>query len=48
MNGHIVIKEDVALTRGVNLDLAHLDAGMYVFNVALDNGQTSRLTIVKN
>lgn len=48
LNGRIVMNEEVVLAGGgVNLNVAHLDAGMYVFNVALDNGQTSRLNVVK-
>ena len=47
--GKIALNQAVSLVNGrTDVDMSKLDAGVYIFNVALDNGQSSQFNVVKN
>lgn len=49
ISGRIAYEGTVALTNGnANVDMSAFDAGVYVFNVAFENGQRSQFNVVKN
>jgi hypothetical protein len=46
--GKVVISNAITLNAGkANVNIASLNAGMYVFNVALENGKTSQFKVTK-
>lgn len=47
--GKTALSQAISLVNGkTNVDMSKLDAGVYIFNVALENGQTSQFNVVKN
>ncbi|MEJ6582517.1 MAG: T9SS type A sorting domain-containing protein [Crocinitomicaceae bacterium] len=47
--GKIALNQTVSLVNGkTNVDMSNLDAGVYIFNVILENGKTSQFNVVKN
>jgi hypothetical protein len=48
LTGKVVINNGVNLVNGnADLNISALDAGMYVFNVTLENGKTAQFNVVK-
>ncbi len=48
LTGKVVINNGVNLVNGnADLNISTLDAGMYVFNVTLENGKTAQFNVVK-
>lgn len=48
ISGKIASSSSLSLVDGKsNVDIASLDAGVYIFNVTLENGQTSQFNVVK-
>jgi len=46
--GRVAITNQVALTAGqAELNIANLEAGVYIFNVVLENGKTAQFNVVK-
>lgn len=46
--GKVAINRAVTLVEGsVKVDLSGLESGIYIFNVSLQNGQTSQFNVVK-
>ena len=46
--GRVVLNMDITFANGrVEVDMSGLDPGVYVFNITLDNGQTSQFNVVK-
>ena len=46
--GKVVMNNSVTLVNGnADMNISTLDAGMYVFNVSLENGKTSQFNVVK-
>ena len=46
--GKVVVSNAITLNGGkANVNIASLNAGMYVFNVALENGKTSQFKVTK-
>ena len=49
VSGKIALNLAVSLVNGrTDVDMSKLDAGVYIFNVALENGQSSQFNVVKN
>ena len=49
ISGKVALNQAVTLVNGrTSLDLSKLDTGLYIFNVTLENGKTSRFNVVKN
>ncbi len=49
VSGKVALTQSVTLENGrTNLDLSGLDTGLYIFNVTLESGKTSRFNVVKN
>ena len=47
--GKVAMNNNVTLVNGsVKVDMSSLEAGVYIFNVTLENGQTSQFNVVKN
>jgi hypothetical protein len=47
--GKIALNQAVSLVNGrTDVDMSKLDAGVYIFNIALENGQSSQFNVVKN
>lgn len=47
--GRTALNQAVSLINGqTNVDLSGLDKGVYIFNITLENGQTSQFNVVKN
>ncbi len=48
ISGKVVMNESVTLVSGrTTVDLSNLENGLYIFNMTLDNGKTSRFNVVK-
>ncbi len=48
ISGKVALNQAVTLVNGrADLDLSGLDTGLYIFNVTLENGKTSRFNVVK-
>ena len=48
ISGKIVLAQNVALTNGTSdVNISSLEAGMYVFNVSFENGESSQFNVVK-
>jgi len=48
VTGKVVMNNSLSLVNGAsNVNIASLEAGMYVFNVTLENGKTSQFNVVK-
>ncbi len=48
ISGKIVLSQDVALTNGTSdVNISSLEAGIYVFNVSFENGESSQFNVVK-
>ncbi|NCA22549.1 MAG: T9SS C-terminal target domain-containing protein [Crocinitomicaceae bacterium] len=46
--GKVAIANTVSLVNGkAEVNIASLEAGMYIFNVVLENGKTSQFNLVK-
>ena len=46
--GRVALTNQVALTAGqAELNIANLEAGVYIFNVVLENGKTAQFNVVK-
>ena len=49
ISGKIALNQSISLVNGrTSVDLSNLDNGVYIFNVVLENGQTSQFNVVKN
>ena len=47
--GKIALSQAITLVNGkTNIDMSTLDAGVYIFNVTLENGKSSQFNVVKN
>ena len=47
--GKAVLNQMITLVNGqTNVDMSNLDAGVYIFNVTLENGKSSQFNVVKN
>lgn len=47
--GKVALSKDLVLNNGeANINISSLDAGVYVFNVVFEDGQTSQFNVVKN
>jgi hypothetical protein len=48
VSGKVAMTNNVSLTAGkAELSIANLEAGMYIFNVVLENGKTAQFNVVK-
>ncbi len=48
INGRVVSTQNLSLTNGTSdVNIASLEAGMYIFNVAFENGESSQFNVVK-
>ena len=46
--GKVAVAQNVNLTAGkADLNIANLEAGIYIFNVVLENGKTAQFNVVK-
>ena len=49
LSGKVAMTKDLTLNNGqTNVDISGLDAGVYIFNVLFEDGQTSQFNVVKN
>jgi len=47
--GKTALNQMITLVNGqTNVDMSNLDAGVYIFNVTLENGKSSQFNVVKN
>ena len=47
--GKVALSQTISLVNGqTNIDMSALDAGVYIFNVTLENGKSSQFNVVKN
>lgn len=47
--GKVALTQTISLVNGqANIDMSSLDAGVYIFNVSLENGKSSQFNVVKN
>jgi len=47
--GKVALSQSITLVNGkTNIDMSTLDAGVYIFNVTLENGKSSQFNVVKN
>ena len=47
--GKVALSQAISLVNGqTNIDMSTLDAGVYIFNVTLENGKSSQFNVVKN
>jgi len=47
--GKVALSQTITLVNGqTNIDMSTLDAGVYIFNVTLENGKSSQFNVVKN
>ncbi len=48
ISGKVVLSQNVALSNGTaDVNISSLEAGMYVFNVSFENGESSQFNVVK-
>ncbi|MCH2229438.1 MAG: T9SS type A sorting domain-containing protein [Crocinitomicaceae bacterium] len=48
VTGKLALTETVTLTNGnAKMNISSLEAGVYVFNVELENGETSQFNVIK-
>lgn len=49
VSGKVALSQTISLVNGqTNIDMSKLDAGVYIFNVSLENGKSSQFNVVKN
>lgn len=49
VTGKVALSQTITLVNGqTNVDMSNLDAGVYIFNVTLENGKSSQFNVVKN
>ena len=47
--GKIALSQTISLVNGkTNINMSNLDAGVYIFNITLENGKSSQFNVVKN
>ena len=47
--GKVAMNSSITLVNGsADIDMSSLDAGVYIFNVTLENGRASQFGVVKN
>ena len=47
--GKVSLSQAISLVNGkTNINMSNLDGGVYIFNVSLENGQSSQFNVVKN
>jgi hypothetical protein len=46
--GKVAMKNNLSLTAGkAEMNISNLEAGVYIFNVVLENGKTAQFNVVK-
>ena len=47
--GKVAMNNTITLVNGsADVDMSSLESGVYIFNVTLENGQTSQFNVIKN